>query len=287
MIDSFVLLTPILLLGVIALFGFVGCDRLFDIKEFEKPEPPANFQAVAGDNNVALHWNPNPKATEYTVFRGEMSGVIKEDYPLKTGLSLDQIPYTDKTAKNGTTYYYRVTVKTADGESELSKEEQATPVSPFGSFVTKMPTGTPSLTGRPDWFGMAIHVNAPTGLTIQKVGRSFELGITTAHRVRIVDAVTKAVLGEVSVDMNSSIGGLDDHFKYGDLIPPLNLAAGGDYYVVSEEFQGGDRFFEQDTTVQTRLEASVTSAVEGDVQGVVYSVPKVAGHTYGPVDFQY
>jgi hypothetical protein len=37
MIDAFVLLTPILLLDVVALLAFVGCDRVWDVSAFDPP----------------------------------------------------------------------------------------------------------------------------------------------------------------------------------------------------------------------------------------------------------
>lgn len=46
MIDSFVLLTPILMLGVIALLGFVGCDLIFTLNDFLPP--PRTFGPYQG-----------------------------------------------------------------------------------------------------------------------------------------------------------------------------------------------------------------------------------------------
>jgi hypothetical protein len=290
MIDGYVLLAPILLLGVIALLGFVGCNWAYGLGETtlkQKPKPPSNFQAVAGDNRVALTWvdDPDGDVTGYSVFRGTAPGTVKEDYDPGVALSTSQLPYTDMTAKNGITYYYRVTESNSEGESDLSDEQSATPVSPFGSFVIAIATpGTPNAAGRAGFFGMAVHVVGPGAITIQKLGRAFDLGMTTTHEVRIVDAVSKAVRS-TSVDMTSGTGGVG--FKYGDLNPPVTMAAGSDFYVLSEEFAGGDRFYEQDTTVATRVEARIVSAIESDPQGVAYTPAGVIGHTYGPVDFQY
>lgn len=48
MIDGFVILTPILLLGVIALLGFVGCDRVFGLYPVDPatPNPVSHVQTV-------------------------------------------------------------------------------------------------------------------------------------------------------------------------------------------------------------------------------------------------
>jgi hypothetical protein len=293
MIDSFVALTPILLLGVIALLGFVGCNWVYGLDPTEPrpaPDPPSNFQATPGDNKVALTWDADTEfdVTGYTVFRGTAPGTVKDDYDPGVALSLSQLPYADPTAKNGITYYYRVTASNSIGESALSEERSATPMSPFGSFITGVATpGTQNLAGRAGWFGMAVTVLGPASITIQKLGRAFDLGITAPHRVRIIDAATKAELASTSVDMNSPTGGFNNQFKYGDLNPGVTLAPGAAFYVMSEEFAGGDRFYEQDETVATRAEARITSAMESDPQGTVYTPANMIGHTYGPVDFQY
>lgn len=293
MIDSYVLLTPILLLGVIALLGFVGCNQVFGLDETvakQPPPAPSNFQAIPGDNRVALTWDADTvsEVTGYTVFRGTAPGTVKEDYEPGVALSPGQLPYTDITAKNGITYYYRVTASNSEGESGLSEERPATPMSPFGSFITGIATvGTANLSGRAGWFGMAVTVVGPGSITIQKLGRAFDLGITGPHRLRIINAATKQELGSTSVDINSPSGGFNNQFKYGDLNPAVPLVPGDNFYVLSEEFAGGDRFYEQDETVATRVEAKITSAMESDPQGTVYTPANIMGHTYVPVDFQY
>jgi len=291
MIDLFVVLTPLLLLGVIALLGFVGCNQAFGLdptEPIEPPEPPANFHLVAGDNEIDVLWDVDASATSYTVYRAEMSGTIEDDYPVKIGLSLSQLPYTDHNVSNGKTYFYRVSTKKDNFESDLSHEEQAMPASPFGSFITGIATpGTANTAGRAGWFGMALTVAGPASITIQKLGRAFALGMTTPHRVRLIDAASKQELGATSVDNNSPVGGFSDMFKYGDLNPPVTLAPGTAFYVLSEEFNNGDRFYEQDETVSGRAEATISSAMESNSQGTVYTPANTIGHTYGPVDFQY
>ena len=289
--DLFVLGAPFYFLVVIALFGFVGCNWFYGLdptKPIEPPDPPANFHLVAGDNQVEVLWDIDPEADRYNVFRAEMSGTIADDYPVSTGLSQSQLPYTDHNVSNGKTYFYRVSVKKDNYESELSQEELAMPMSPFGSFITGIATpGSPNPAGRAGWFGMAVSVVGPGSITIQKLGRAFDLGMATAHRLRIIDASSKMELGSTSVDINSPTGGYNDQFKYGDLNPPVPRAPGEDFYVLSEEFNNGDRFYEQDETVSTRAEARIMSAMESDTQGVTYTPANGIGHTYGPVDFQY
>jgi hypothetical protein len=86
------------------------------------------------------------------------------------------------------------------------------------------------------------------------------------------------------VDMNSPAEG---PFKYAPLIPaPYNVSAHGVYYVVSEEFAGGDALYNRNTIVDTRIEAKVTSAISSTSPGV-YDTVGTAKQAFGPVSFQY
>jgi hypothetical protein len=298
MIDSFALLAPIYLLGVIALLGFAGCQVIWGVDEYDPgdepgpiaekaPDPPTNLVAVAGDAMVHLTWDLIPGATEYHVLRSEMSGSVAADYLDQSIILLDWIPWTDKDLVNGTTYFYRVTAVNSVGESDLSDEASATPSWPFGAFVTGVTTGD-IRQGENGFFGMAIEIGI-VPLKIQTLGRWFDLGLTGIHEVRLIDGATKAELGHASVDMNSP---KDNGFRYAPLVPAdvtvqeVIVAAGGTYYVVSQEFTGGDAFYEQNTIVQTRPEAKVVSGIYSDSPGVYVSVG-AEFHSYGPVSFQY
>jgi len=298
MIDSFVLLAPIYLLGVIALVGFVGCQVIWGVDEYnpgEEPEPnsdsvpaaPTNLVALAGDAEVQLTWDVGPGVTEYHVLRAEMSGSVSSDYPDQSIVQVDWIPWTDKDLVNGTTYFYRVTAVNNVGESDLSNEASATPTWPFGAFVTSAMPGT-TRPGENGLFGMAIEIGS-VAFKIQTLGRAASPEFTGIHEVRLFDGATETELGHASVDMNSTE---DNGFKYAPLEPAdvnvqeITLEAGGTYYIVSQEFIGGDEFYDQDTTVQTRPEATVVSAVYSDSPGLWVPVGG-PGQTYGPVSFQY
>jgi hypothetical protein len=130
---------------------------------------------------------------------------------------------------------------------------------------------------------MAIEVG-PMALTVQTLGRAFGLGLAGLHEMRIIDGVTNLELGHALVDMNSPA---DGPFKYAPLVPgDVTLAAGAVYYVVSEEFTAGDPFYNRNTAVQTRPEATVTSAVSSVSPGV-YVTAGGSNQAYGPVSFQY
>jgi hypothetical protein len=138
-------------------------------------------------------------------------------------------------------------------------------------------------------FGMAIEIG-PVPLKIQTLGRYVDPQFTGLHEVRLIDGATLVELGHASVDVNSPKD--NTGFRYAPLVPAdpnvpeIIVEAGGIYYVVSEESVGGDEFYDQDTTVQTRPEATVVSAIYSDSPGLYVPVG-AANQSYGPVSFQY
>ena len=64
MIDAFVLLAPVYLLGVIALLGFVGCGFSASLS----PAGPV-VRCTADDHTVELSWDPVPDSNVYYVKR--------------------------------------------------------------------------------------------------------------------------------------------------------------------------------------------------------------------------
>ncbi len=93
------------------------------------PSAPQSLAAKAGDGSVSLTWQPpasNGAAniTGYDVYRGTSPGA-ESSTPLATGVTTTS--FTDSTAANGTTYYYKVTAVNAAGQSPRSNEASATP----------------------------------------------------------------------------------------------------------------------------------------------------------------
>lgn len=72
MIDPFIVLTPILLLGVVALLGFAGCSNLFGITKIPYSPPVARvFQQAANQNSgvgpFTVTYTPAPDAADVAV----------------------------------------------------------------------------------------------------------------------------------------------------------------------------------------------------------------------------
>ncbi len=87
---------------------------------------PAGLTAVAGNNQVALSWNPSLGAVSYNVKRS--TGNNASFTTLKSGVTGNS--YTDTTAINGTMYYYLVTAVNASGESPSSNQLWEIPFAP-------------------------------------------------------------------------------------------------------------------------------------------------------------
>src|SRR5437773_1966076 len=94
------------------------------------PSAPQNLQAVGGNGQVTLTWDPpsddgGAPILLYTIYRGNYSGGVSFliTVPLVT-------TYIDLTVSNGVTYYYQVSAPNAVGEGPLSNEASATPNPP-------------------------------------------------------------------------------------------------------------------------------------------------------------
>src|SRR6266567_5423601 len=156
MTDSFLILTPFLLFAVIALFTFVGCDRVLGLQHF--PDPVSGLQAVAGNSQVTLTWDAFPNATDYHVLR--TSGTTTTDLDTMSSATT----YTDTGLTNNTTYSYSVYAKTTGEDSGNSSTVMATPTAAI-SFVQMQATSQP--TNPP--ISVTLNNTAPGNLLIAAV----------------------------------------------------------------------------------------------------------------------
>ena len=170
MIDSFVLWTPVLMLGVVALLGFVGCDYFYGVTSIPVVAPPSNLAATAGDSEIALSWDSSSDAASYVLQRGTIAG---GPYPASVTVMAPTTSYTDAPLADGTSYFYVVKAQDSDGNlSDASNEATATPEAATNHpFVTAETPGTirNDFTGL---VGMVIRVGSDT-LTINSLGRFF------------------------------------------------------------------------------------------------------------------
>lgn len=151
------------------------------------------------------------------------------------------------------------------------------------NFVRSTTLGTPrqDYTG---WVGMSLTVG-PTPMSVSSLGRIFVAGNVGSHVLKIVNATTGADFPGAVVTV-SMAGGTAGNFVYGGLASPVTLGANTTYYVLSQETQGGDSWYDLNTTAQTTADAALKAPVYGTASPFVL-VTGLAGHMYVPVDLQY
>lgn len=115
-------LTGCLLVGLIVTSA--GCSS--SGSNGAPPQAPSGLSATSGNGEVNLAWESVQKADRYRVYRATSSTNEASGTPLETNVT--STDYTDTSAENGTTYYYRVTaVAGEDSESDASGEATVTP----------------------------------------------------------------------------------------------------------------------------------------------------------------
>ena len=130
--------------------------------------------------------------------------------------------------------------------------------------------------------GMTVTLgNKP--LIVTSLGRMVATGNTGTHILKLVDAATGLDIPNASVTVNMA-GGTVGSFVYGAFPNPITLSANASYYVLSQETQGGDQWYNQATIAQTTTDATLSSAVQGPPY---VPVSASASHLFGPVDFTY
>jgi hypothetical protein len=110
----------ILSIAVFSLVLFAGCRERFLEPDFISPAAPQGLVTQAGDRLVDLFWYPNtePDLAGYKVY---YSSSYNGTYHLIGTTS--HTSFTDRDARNGSTYFYAVTAFDASGnESELTPE---------------------------------------------------------------------------------------------------------------------------------------------------------------------
>lgn len=157
-IDLFLLLTPLFVLAIVALLGFVGCDIVFGLQPV--PDPVTNLTAVAGNSQVTLTWDAFPNATDYHVVRG--SGGTTTDIDTMSAANT----FVDTGLTNGTTYSYFVYANTPDGQSGNSNTVSATPNAAI-SFVQMQPNS--QATNPPPPISVTLNNTEPGNLLIVAV----------------------------------------------------------------------------------------------------------------------
>ena len=287
MIDSYVLLTPILMLGVLALIRFVGCNWWYNIRETDlKGEQVEGLVAKAGDSYVELTWGYTGTATKFILNYGQNEGgpyFNRDVFPSGDYEYAEIVSPLD----NGVTHYFKVQVVTASATSSLDTAVEVSAQPTVNDFLTLTAPGA----GRNDfdgWVGMAILVKSEKTIVTQ-LGRWAASVNAAPHEVRIYDAAEQETIVTVVVPPGTPGG-----FSFVPLPSHTTLSPNGLYYIVSHESSGGDPFLNYPTGIQpigeamdtnvARVLAAVYSGAQTPDDFLLYGYPN---ETYGPSNFRY
>ncbi|MBZ5674465.1 MAG: dockerin type I repeat-containing protein [Acidobacteriia bacterium] len=144
-----------------------------------------------------------------------------------------------------------------------------------------------NLSGRPlrnnvtGWLGMKLTVGA-TDVTVTSLGRIFVAGNNGTHTIKLVRVSDGADVPGGSV-LLSMAGGTLGQFSYASLPSPITLQAHTSYYLVSQEFQGGDKWYDYGTIFTTSA-ATVNNAAYWN--GTSWALIDTAQTSYVPPNFR-
>lgn len=201
---------------------------------------------------------------------------------LTTPLSVDGKPFSAWLLDGASAGYDSTISVTMGAAHELIAVYDTTP-----GAEAQLVTGQVLSTLRNDfngWVGTRFSVGT-NAMRVTSLGRMIAPGNTGAHTVKLVQGSDGQDVPGASVSLATS-GGTPGQYAFGALTTPVNLTAGAVYYLVSQEFNGGDQFYDVATTVSTTTAAAVQSGVFGFGAGAWYSYG-AAGHTYGPLNLIY
>lgn len=171
-------------------------------------------------------------------------------------------------------------------------------------IMTQIPASTPSNTtfitgqslsatlrndGGSYWTGFKFTV-AGAPITVTHLGRWKASGDSNVHDMQLFSYGTNPAPisgGQANVDMSQSAD--PDGYVYVALVTPQTLSASTVYQIGSQEVNGVDHFYQNDTTVTSTAVASVDQGFYyiNATPGSGWGWTSGAGTTYGPVSFKY
>jgi hypothetical protein len=134
------------------------------------------------------------------------------------------------------------------------------------------------------WVGMQFTVGSQP-ITVTTLARTAVSGNTASHQVKIVQASNGAdVPGAIVLIPPFGVSG---KFFYEPLPVPVTLAANTVYYIASHEINGGDYWYDDNTTLSINPVATVDTPAFSADSGPWYFHGVGASHSYVPVNFIY
>ncbi|MCV6981464.1 hypothetical protein H7I53_14675 [Mycolicibacterium pulveris] len=118
-----VLLVPAIVVPVVLLLGFAGCDEVFGLDRIEEPEPAPVIESATGKSLgvITLTWVIDPTATEIEFERTKVNPMGPSGPPYRFSVTASLASHDDDAAlEPATTYTYTAKAKFADGDLSLS-----------------------------------------------------------------------------------------------------------------------------------------------------------------------
>ena len=283
MTDFYLLLTPLLVMGVLGLIRFIGCDLVFGLIEV-KPTIPTMLDPIPGNQRVDVRWTyPAGYAESFTVKYGTVKGGPYPDDVTVTVTDESRTLFMEPVTglMNGTTYYFVVNADTGEKTSQDSIEKTATPDPGFVLRTTLGPQQRRDIQG---FVGMSITIIG-SNLVVTHLGRIHFPGNTQSHVVKIVDAATGMDVGSpVTIQMPA---GPENEYAFAEMTEAATLEASKRYYVVSEERDGGDFWYDLPNQSETTAVALLEFGVSKRITEPTFSAFGGVNQMYGPVNFRY
>jgi hypothetical protein len=206
---------------------------------------------------------------------------------LPAGLSLSSGGVISGTPTGTGTSNFTVRVADSDGVTGSSDEDtQALSITvnaaPSTAFVTGQTLGS-LRNDYSNWVGFRFTVGS-SNITVGELGRWVVSGNSGTHTVKLVLASTGADVSGGTVSIATS-GATAGQFKYVALGSSVTLLANTTYYIVSQESNGGDQWYDLNTTLTSTSVATINSPVYGTTGA--WSTPSGAGQSFVPVSFKY
>ena len=153
-------------------------------------------------------------------------------------------------------------------------------------------TGAPLITGQSPgalrnnytgFVGFAFTVGA-TPIQVNSLGRIYAPGNTATHTVKLVQASNGIDVPGGSVSLASG-GGSAGQFTFGALASSVTLLANTTYFLVSQEAEGGDQWYDYGAiTTPGAVSVAGPTYTDGHNNYVVVGIP---GQSYVPVNLTY
>ena len=208
---------------------------------------------------------------------------------LNSGAGYPNLTLTVSVASNAPSSVTTVATVSGGGEANLSNDianalTAITSVSSAPSFVTGYGLNGPLLRNNfSGWLGMKLTVGANT-LSVASIGRICVLGNSGTHVVKFVSASTGVDVPGGSVLLNTP-GCVPGQFIYGGPAGVVTLQPNTSYYLVSQEVNSGDQWYDRGT-ISTTADAAVNSSIYS-FDSSIWTPSSAVNTSYVPVNFQY